>query len=113
MTTIALFANPGQTVRLVTQVLDGYTNERSDGYVPSVQSVYFPDQSRATGYPQNMSRIETGLYAHDIVLPTGNSALGTFTISVFYQQPSTGMKIWELFLINVARPFGNTSASPL
>jgi len=111
--TTALFANPGQTVRLAVQVLDGYTSDRSDGYVPTVQSVYFPDQSRATGYPQNMSRIETGLYAHDIVLPTGSSALGTFTVSVFYQRPSSGQKVWELFTINVSRPFGNTSASPL
>lgn len=42
MGTDYIFANTGQTVRFVIETLgaDGY---RSDGYVPMVESIIFPD----------------------------------------------------------------------
>ena len=62
-----ILANPGQTIRLVVQTLDGYGN-RVDGYVPQVTKVFFPDESIASGYPQAMTKIDTGLYAHGAIL---------------------------------------------
>ena len=108
---IPIFANPGQTVRLVVQTLDtdGY---RIDGYVPQVINVYFPDLSLAAGYPSAMVRIETGLYVHGLVIPTGSTALGTFVVSV-YSEDGNSKPIWDTFMIQVARPFGNSSVSPL
>jgi hypothetical protein len=105
-----IFANPGQTIRLVIQVLDGYGN-LSDGYVPIVQSVLFPDLSSAVGYPRPMTRLDTGLYANGLVIPTGVSSLGTYIASVFWLEDS-GPK-WASFAINVARPFGNTTVTPI
>lgn len=106
----AIFANPGQTVRLVVQTLDGYGN-RADGYVPTVTRVYFPDLTIAQGYPQVMTRMDTGLYVHGLVIPTGVGYLGTFVASVYYEEEGTPR--WELFTINVSRPFGNSSVAPL
>ena len=111
MATTAIFANPGQTVRLAVQVTDGY-GSRVDGYVPQVDSVYFPDLSKSTGYPLAMSRIETGLYVHGLVLPADTASLGTFIVSVLSTNPATGGLAWEIFSIHVARPFGNSSVAP-
>lgn len=106
----AIFANPGQTVRLTIQTVDGY-GDRADGYVPIVQQVLFPDLSIAQGYPQSMARVGKGLYIHGLVIPTGVAFLGTFIASVYYEE--AGGKRWETFTIQVARPFGNTTVSPL
>lgn len=105
-----IFANTGQLIRLAIQTLDGY-GDRIDGYVPVVQSVQFPDLSVAAGYPQAMTRLGTGLYAHGLQLPTGADALGTYIASVYWQEE--GLPRWEAFAINVARPFGISSVSPI
>jgi hypothetical protein len=103
-------SNPNQIVRLVVQTLDGYGN-RADGYVPVVESVLFPDLSRAMGYPQEMVKLDTGLYASGIQIPTGEDSLGTYVASVFWLED--GQTKWATFAINVARPFGNTSVTPI
>lgn len=111
MASTTIFANPGQTVRLVVQTVDGY-GSRVDGYVPRVDRVYYPSLAEAAGYPALMTRLETGLYIHGLQLPIGETSLGTFVASVYYQEPGTDAPRWELFTIQVARPFGNTSVGP-
>ncbi len=113
---IALFANPGQTVVLAVQVVDGY-GERVDGYdgygPPRLMSVIFPNGSAALGYPPNMTKAQTGLYTHALTLPTGPSSLGTFLASARWVDPSGTSVHWQLFSIQVALPFGNSSVSPV
>ena len=109
---IPIFANPGQTVSLVVQTVDGY-GARQDGSVPQIMSIYFPDKSLSQGFPQAMSRLEQGLYIYDVIIPQGTMSLGTFVASVMFIQPGTGNTVWQVFTINVARPFGNSSASPI
>lgn len=109
---VAYFANPGQNVRIAVQTTDGY-GSRVDGYVPVVTRVFMPDLAIAAGFPLEMARIDEGLYISGLVLPTGPTALGTWVVNVFFIQPGTGRPVWQLFTINVARPFGNSSASPI
>jgi hypothetical protein len=109
--TTAIFANPGQKVTLAVQVLDGY-GARTDGYIPSVNNIYFPNLSTAAGFPIVMTRIETGLYVYQLTIPAGAASVGTFLANVKFLDPSTGYTIWQLFQINVALPFGNSSVSP-
>jgi len=105
-----IFANTGQLVRVVVQTVDGY-GEREDGYVPVVTSVVFPDLGLGASYPREMTKISTGLYAHGIQLPNGIDAVGTYIVSVYWQENSQSK--WETFAINVARPFGVTSVTPI
>lgn len=107
----SLFANAGETVRVVIQSLDGYGN-RADGYVPIVSQVLFPDLSSAVGYPVEMMRVDTGLYLHGLVLPPGADTLGTYIVSVFFLQPVTGQPIWETFTIQASKPFGTVALTP-
>jgi hypothetical protein len=106
-----IFANTGQLVRIAVQTTDGYTGEREDGYVPIITSIIYPDLSVAAGYPQNMTRLDTGLYIRGIQLPIGVDALGSYIVNVYWQDNGTAK--WELFIINVARPFGNSSVTPI
>lgn len=105
---ISIFANPGQAIRLVieTKNSDGY---RVDGYTPTVDSVYFPNGSAASGYPASMTALETGLYYRSVTLPIGSTALGTFIASCSWTHPTTAIKQYEVFLIQVAMPFGNSN----
>ena len=106
-----IFANPGQTVRLIIQTLD-INGQRADGYIPRVVSILFPDLTIAADYPQDMTKIDTGLYAYGLVIPTGVTSLGTFVVSI-YSEGGGSVPIWDTFMIQVARPFGNSSVSPL
>lgn len=83
----------------------------TDGYIPIVLNVIFPDLSQAAGYPRNMTRLGFGLYAHGIQLPTGANALGTYIAQVYWEE--NGKPKNEVFAINVSRPFGNSSVSPI
>lgn len=107
---ITLHANPGQNVSFIVQTLDG-TGERENADVPKVMSIYFPDKSLAIGYPQDMTNIGVGLYSFDIAIPSGSTSLGCFVISVRHTEGSA--VVWTTFIVSVARPFGNSSASPL
>ena len=107
----SLYANPGQTVTLVVQTTDGY-GDRIDGYVPRIENVYFPTLTTAAGYPRSMNRLELGVYYYNVQLPSDSTALGTFIINIFYRQPGSNAPVWEVFTIQVARAFGNSSVSP-
>lgn len=112
--TTAISANSGQTVRIPVQTVDGY-GARIDGYVPVVQKVFFPDGTEAEGYPTVMTQVDTGLYVHELDLPGGTSYLGTYIVSIFYDDPdvdSGDLVSWEIFMIHSARPFGNSSITP-
>src|ERR1700729_1504039 len=95
-----LNASPGQVVTIVFEQLlsdgyrsdgyysgdifndgynttDGYRDGYADGYgadgyydLPLVNRIIFPSLIDATGYPQQMVRIDTGLYYFQFTLPT-------------------------------------------
>lgn len=110
--TLSLFANPGQTVTLPIQVLNS-DGLRADGYqAPTIDFVRFPSGSLAAGYPVEMDKLETGLYKRTITLPTGSTALGTFLVSASWPHPNSSIFQYEVFMIQVALPFGNSSVSP-
>lgn len=109
---ISVFANPGQTINLVTQVVDGY-GARVDGYVPQVTSVLLPSLQESSGFPVNMTKIATGLYVLQLLIPSGSTSIGTFIVNVLYTDPATGSPVWQVFQVNVALPFGNALFTPL
>ena len=110
-TPTAILASTGQSVRLVIQTTNN-SGARVDGYTPTVTQVLFPDLTSAGGYPTSMDRLDTGLYVHGLEIPQGADALGTFIVSVFFLHPNSGDPVWEIFTVQVSRPFGNTSVSP-
>lgn len=111
--TVSLFANPGQTVTLAVQVLDGY-GERADGYsAPVVDFIQLPNGSMSDLYPENTTSVAEGVFKHSFTIPFGISAVGTYLASISWQDPDTGAPKYELFLIHVALPFGASTVSPV
>lgn len=108
----SIFANPGQKITLAVQVIDGYGGLH-DGYqAPTVDFLMNPAGNMITGYPTIMSEIATGIWKHTITLPSGASAIGPYLASCSWPHPDTGIFQNEIFILNVALPFGNTSISP-
>lgn len=108
----ALFANPGQSLLLAVQVVDGY-GVLHDGYqAPTVDFVRMPSGTNAGGYPTDMTEINLGIWIHSLTIPAGSTGLGSYLVSCSWPRPD-GFFQNELFIINVAFPFGNTSISPV
>lgn len=110
---VTLNATPGQTITLSIQVLDGY-GSRNDGYAaPEIDFVLTPALSYASGYPISMSRIDTGVFIRQMTFGQSSSVIGTYIISCSWLHPTTGYTQYELFMINVGLPFGNSTVFPM
>lgn len=110
--TNTISAVPGQTVLIAVQVTDN-TGKLHDGYeAPTIDFVRLPSGAAATGYPVVMTEYSLGIWTKSLVMPSGITALGSYLVSVSWPHPDTAVFQNELFLINVALPFGNSSVSP-
>ena len=108
----SIYANPGQTVTMGLQVTDS-TGALHDGYQsPTVDFVSMPDGSMAAGYPTTMIEIVTGVWKHSLTIPSGKTGVGSYLVSCSWPHPDTAVFQNEIFILNVALPFGNTSISP-
>jgi hypothetical protein len=109
-----LFYQPGQ---LATITLDITVNGvRSDGYdyptlLPYVNRILFPSLMEAANYPQNMSRLDIGLYSYSFTLPQGAIAVGSYLADVVVYDPVTGNPVTILYQIVCTAPFGLYSAT--
>jgi hypothetical protein len=102
---------PGQkaTVYLEVKNTDGYRVDAPE--LPIVTRVIFPQLTLAAGYPQNMVKIDTGLYYHQFVLPTGAVSIGSYLIDVSFINPVSMIENFQTYQIIVTAPFGNFSAT--
>jgi len=105
-----LNASPGQLVTIILETLDGYS--RADAYAPpTVMRVVFPSLLLATGYPQPMTRLSTGLYRFTFTLPTGATSVGSYIVDVCWQDPATNNLAQTFWQVVCNAPFGMYSAS--
>lgn len=105
-----LNAAPGQQITLVLETFDGY--QRADSTVlPAITRIIFPNLSLASGYPQSMVRLSTGLYIFNFTLPTGATAVGSYIADVVWGDPDTGSPAQTYYQIVVTAPFGNYSVT--
>lgn len=108
---------PGQKVTVIHQVfnLDGY---RSDGYLtdgysaPIIARIVFPDFSLAVGYPQAMTKLDTGLYSFSFTLPIGAVSIGLYFVDIYWYHPNTLSLQQDIVQVVVTAPFGTYTALP-
>jgi hypothetical protein len=110
MSITVLYYYPGQKATIFLETLDS-SGLRSDGYSVSVEQVILPDLSLDTGYPQDMTKLDTGLYYFQFTIPTGSAGVGTYLIDVSYLHPSTNALITSIYQLVVNAPFGNYGTS--
>jgi hypothetical protein len=109
---------PGQKATFFLETLNPSTSARQDGYdlldgydgYPVISRIFLPDFTTASGYPTHMSRLDTGLYSFQYILPSTASAVGSFLIDGYYNQPTTGIVFAFLYQVVVTAPFGNYAA---
>ena|ERR1700678_4098367 len=107
-----LTAQPGQQCTLVFETVssDGY---RYDGYaIPAITRIIFPNLYLAAGYPQNMARIDTGLYVFQFTIPTEAFAVGSYIVDVLYYSEIANPSS-TFFQVVVSAPFGQYSVSTI
>lgn len=103
--------SPGQKTTFFLETVDGY-GERADGYaLPVVTRIIFPDLSLASGFPQNMTKLDTGLYYYQFTLPIGATAVGSYFVDVSFTNLINGMTNHAGYQIVVNAPYGNYGTS--
>lgn len=103
--------SPGQQVTIFLETKDGYGIRTDAPELPFISKILFPGLTLASGYPQDMIKVETGLYYYQFILPTGASAVGNYLVDISYINPETSYINSELYHIVVSAPFGIYSAS--
>lgn len=109
-----LYHSPGQVVTIVFETLDntGVRSDGIDGYVPpTVTRIIFPNLSLANGYPQEMTRLDVGLYTIKFTLPALASSVGSYIVDINYQNPNDGNDNQTFVQVVVTAPMGQYSAS--
>lgn len=110
MTITVLYHSPGQKASIFLETLNG-AGVRADGYLPQVTRVIFPDLSLAADFPQDMVKLDTGLYFFQFTLPINGNSIGSYLVDVLYNKPGTTDYYNALYQIVVSAPFGNYSVT--
>jgi hypothetical protein len=103
---------PGQVVTVFLETVDGYgarTDEQGviDGYsVPVVHRVIDPNLDGLAGYPNNMTKYDTGLYYFQFTLPSGAAAVGSYLVDIEYYNPANGVLTNQAYQVVVTAPYG-------
>ena len=110
---IILQHQPGQTCTILLEILgsDGY---RADGYnsiLPTIERIIFPALSLASGFPTNMTRIDTGLFIYNFTLPVLATSVGTYIVDVKWRDSITSLYKELAYQIIVTAPYGMYTAS--
>lgn len=99
---------PGQKATVFLETLDPTTQARADGYaLPVISRIIFPDLSLAQNFPQDMIKLDVGLYYFQFTVPFMASAVGSYFVDGYYYQPVTNMVLTNTYQIIVTAPFGN------
>lgn len=90
--------SPGQLVTIFQEVVNNQGVRVSDGYVPVINRIITPQFTLVSGYPQEMTELDTGLYYSQFILPTGATAVGSYLVDVVFLNPDN-----ELYNINTTQ----------
>jgi len=101
---------PGQKVTIFLEITDGYGVRADSVIIPTVDRIIFPELTLATGYPQVMTHLDTGLYYYQFTLPTGAASVGSYLIDVSFTNYQ-GIVNTHGYQVTVSAPYGNFSVT--
>lgn len=105
-TPVVLYHSPGQKASIFLETLN-LAGVRADGYLPAVTRVIFPDLSLAENFPQDMIKLDVGLYFFQFTLPINGASIGSYLVDILYNQPGTTNYYNHMIQIVISAPFGN------
>ncbi len=103
-----LYYTPGQTATFYKEVLNSNQQLVDDGYVPVVTRIIDPTLTALSGYPQAMTRIDTGVYVFQFIVP---AVIGTYFVDIIYLNPDTHLLVSDSRQIMIFSPFGKFGLS--
>ncbi len=110
-----LYHSPGQQVTILLEVLNTALIHIDAEEIPSVTALYLPDDSSEEDYPQDMTKLATGIYYFKYTIPRGATAVGTYVPVISWIQPSEsedpGTARETIYQIIVTAPYGSYSVS--
>jgi hypothetical protein len=107
-----LSANPGQNVIVILEVKDAAGIRVDADALPSVTRLILPGFVSAPGYPLPMAKVDVGIYAFGLAIPSGaqtqsgGSTCGTYLVDVSYSVAT--LPATELYQIVVTTPYVNS-----
>lgn len=103
--------SPGQTVTLFFQLLNS-NFERVDGYAnPKIERIILPNLNIASGYPVEMTKLDTGLFYYKFTLLPGATYVGSYLVDISWIDPDSAVEKKDFYQIVVTAPLGNYSFS--
>lgn len=101
----------GQQVTILIPVINSTGTPTDAPSLPSINYIYLPDVSSATGYPIDASQMDTGLYYFKFTLPKGATAVGSYVVNYSYIDPDSLNTINGFVHVVCQAPFGLYSVS--
>lgn len=111
--TQVFYYSPGQFVTIVLETFNATGSREDSSSLPLVTRVILPSLTLAANYPQEMIKLDTGLYYYKFILPTGATSIGTYIVDVSYIDPvSSEIKnvAYQVVVTAVTGNFGLNSA---
>ena len=105
MLTLSYF--PGQQASIFLETTDGYGSRINIISIPTVDRIISPALVATSGYPQNMTQFDVGLYYYTFTLPTGAVSVGNYLVDVSFINPINGYTNNQTYQIIVTAPYGN------
>jgi hypothetical protein len=81
------YHNPGQMATIVLETFNINGSREDSATLPMIDRVILPSLTLAADYPQDMIKLDTGLYYYKFTLPVGAGAVGTYIVDVSYIDP--------------------------
>lgn len=89
-----LFYRPGELGTIVFETVDGYGVRTDGNSLPVISRVILPEfidedgyLTLADGYPQDMVKLDTGLFYYRFTVPPGGDSVGTYIFDISYSDP--------------------------
>lgn len=98
-----LYYTPGQTVTFYQEVINSQQQLVDDGYTPVVTRIIDPTLVSLSGFPQNMTRLDIGVYSFQFKAP---STIGTYLVDIVYQDPDTSLLVNDFRQVIIYTPLG-------
>lgn len=102
---------PGQKATIYFETLDANGARADSPGGPTITRVIFPDLSLAADFPQNMVKLDVGLYYFQLTLPFTATAVGSYLVDIIYQDPTTFLNKNTAIQIIITAPYGNYNAT--
>lgn len=83
-----LYSSPGSTIEILLDLQDGYSHREDSLTLPIINQVFDPYLNKLSNFPQNMIRLDVGLYVFSFTISSGQNNIGAFILDLNWTNPN-------------------------